>query len=164
MDRLTKRLEDGQAVMNCLECDLNRDGCCTALACRNRLKDRLADYEDTGLRPDEMNAVKLLAASADHEKARRLIELSKADANGLVVVLPCKVGDMVYRLEVGCCKHREKDTCTAYCEGYEYSCPDYESDRHIVIGHFCLSDITSIGKTVFLTREEAEMALKELRK
>ena len=43
-DRFTKRLSDGQAVMDC------QNGKplvqCTALYCRNRCKDRLADYED----------------------------------------------------------------------------------------------------------------------
>ena len=45
MKRLTIRLEDGQAVMNCDTC--SRSGnICTLMACRNRLKDRLCDYED----------------------------------------------------------------------------------------------------------------------
>jgi len=44
--RLTKRLDDGQAVMDCEHCELKNSQQCTALACRNRLKDRLAEYED----------------------------------------------------------------------------------------------------------------------
>ncbi len=44
--RMTARLADGQAVMNCSNCELNDNGC-NLLACRNRLKDRLAAYEDT---------------------------------------------------------------------------------------------------------------------
>ena len=44
--RLTKRLEDGQAVMDCKNCELKELQMCTALGCRNRLKDRLAEYED----------------------------------------------------------------------------------------------------------------------
>ena len=44
--RLTKRLDDGQAVMDCKHCELKASQQCTALACRNRLKDRLAEYED----------------------------------------------------------------------------------------------------------------------
>lgn len=58
MERYTKRLEDGQAVMDCANCseswNTNPDGKCTALYCRNRLKDRLAAYEDTGLKPEEI--------------------------------------------------------------------------------------------------------------
>ena len=55
-DRFTKRLSDGQAVMDCQKCEADwtaKHGKplvqCTALYCRNRCKDRLADYED-GLR------------------------------------------------------------------------------------------------------------------
>ena len=45
MNRLTKRLEDGQAIMDCESCEL-KNRYCTALGCRNRLKNRLAQYED----------------------------------------------------------------------------------------------------------------------
>lgn len=44
-ERLTKRLGDGQAVMDCENCKQHERGC-TAQYCRNRLKDRLAEYED----------------------------------------------------------------------------------------------------------------------
>lgn len=50
MKRLTKRLEDGQAVMDCTGCpeswNTNPVGKCTALYCRNMLKDRLAAIEN----------------------------------------------------------------------------------------------------------------------
>ena len=61
---------------------------------------RLADYEDTQLTPEEIDM--------DHEAAEqlrqlcrncdldRLEELAEADKDGRVVVLPCKVGDTVY--------------------------------------------------------------------
>lgn len=52
-DRFTKRLSDGQAVMDCQKCEADwtaKHGKplvqCTALHCRNRCKNRLADYED----------------------------------------------------------------------------------------------------------------------
>lgn len=52
-DRFTKRLPDGQAIMDCQKCEADwtaKHGKpleqCTALYCRNRCKDRLADYED----------------------------------------------------------------------------------------------------------------------
>ena len=61
MNRYTRRLDDGQAVMDCRECPeswMNKAGAdCTALFCRNRLKDRVADYEDTGLEPGEIERV-----------------------------------------------------------------------------------------------------------
>ena len=61
MERLTKRDTDGQAMMDCEKCKADWTGKhgkpmvdCTALYCRNRLKDRLAAYEDTGLTPEEV--------------------------------------------------------------------------------------------------------------
>ena len=74
MERLTKRDTDGQAMMDCEKCKADWAGKhgkpmvdCTALYCRNRLKDRLAAYEDTGLTPEEVNdvvvGVKLMAKS-----------------------------------------------------------------------------------------------------
>ena len=60
--RLTKRDTDGQAMMDCQKCKADWTGKhgkpmadCTALYCRNRLKDRLAAYEDTGLTPEEVS-------------------------------------------------------------------------------------------------------------
>lgn len=61
MERLTKRDTDGQTMMDCEKCKADWTGKhgkpmvdCTALYCRNRLKDRLAAYEDTGLTPEEV--------------------------------------------------------------------------------------------------------------
>lgn len=59
--RMTKRDTDGQAMMDCQKCEADWTGKngkpmadCTALYCRNRLKDLLAAYEDTGLEPEEV--------------------------------------------------------------------------------------------------------------
>lgn len=54
MERLTERLNDGYTIMDCKNCELNSLQKCTALACRNRIKDRLADYEDIGLEPERL--------------------------------------------------------------------------------------------------------------
>lgn len=45
MTRMTKRLEDGQAAMDCILC-AKQGVVCDLLSCRNRLKNRLCDYED----------------------------------------------------------------------------------------------------------------------
>ena len=61
MERLTKRDTDGQAMMDCQKCEADWAGkhgkpmaYCTALYCRNRLKDRLAAYEDRECAPEEV--------------------------------------------------------------------------------------------------------------
>lgn len=74
----------------------------------------------------------------------RLRELAEADKDGRCVVLPCKVGDTVWRI---------KRTFETY--------PD-KSEPYIEPDAFLLQDVFNIGKTVFLTREEAEKALQEM--
>ncbi len=57
--------------------------------------DRLAAYEDTGLTPEQCETAKTIIESAfsdDTTKIERIRELLKADRDGRVVVLPCKVG------------------------------------------------------------------------
>lgn len=102
MERLTKRTSDGQAVMDCKKCKADwteKHGEsmeeCTALYCRNRLKDRVAAYEDTRLTPGEIKSMQ-----GEHfsglEMAKlysALMELKKyqeADKDGRVAVLPCE--------------------------------------------------------------------------
>ena len=71
---------------------------CTALYCRNRLKDRIAAYEDTELMPENVEALKLSAMGKaiaeitefDGLPIDRLRELAEADKAGRLVVLPCK--------------------------------------------------------------------------
>ena len=110
MERYTKRLEDGQAVMDCPNCpeswNTNPEGKCTALYCRNRLKDRLAAYEDTGLEPEEiekaMDIVKSAVSAFEDFGVDRLAELAQADREGRCLVLPRKIGDSVWRLYGDC--------------------------------------------------------------
>ena len=102
MERLTKRVTDGQAMMDCEKCKADWTGKhskpmvdCTALYCRNRLKDRLAAYEDTGLTPEQCENAKAIieyAFSDDTSKAERIRELLKADRDGRLVVLPFTSG------------------------------------------------------------------------
>ncbi len=60
-----------------------------APVCQNKaIYDRLADYEDTGMEPEEMLSVEELAKVA-----------WTAEKDGRLVVLPCKVGDPVWVVE-----------------------------------------------------------------
>lgn len=66
--------------------------------------ERLAAYEDTGIEPESVEALKLsMMGKAISEITEfdglpidRLRELAEADKDGRVVVLPCKVGDTVW--------------------------------------------------------------------
>ena len=91
----------------------------------------------------------------------RLAEICEAECEGRLVVLPCKVGDTVYvRGESFPCEI-EQITITEDYINFEWASFDrsYECTECWDEGVFKLSDI---GKTVFLTREEAEKALAEM--
>ena len=112
-----------------------------------RNREDLRAYEETGLTPEQCENAKAIIESAfsdDTSKAERIRELLKADKDGRVVVLPCKVGDTVWRI---------KRTFEEY--------PD-RSKPYIEPSGFLLQDVFNISKTVFLTREEAESALEAM--
>lgn len=67
---------------------------------------RLAAYEDTGLTPDEIKSMKDehfsgLEMAKLYSALMKLKKYQEADKDGRLVVLPCKVGDTVYRLFTG---------------------------------------------------------------
>ena len=109
--------------------------------------ERLAAYEDTGLTPEQCENAKAIIESAfsdDTSKAERIRELLKADKDGRVLILPCKLGTKVYRIR--------------------YKIADYPDDPEpeITTTWFTPEYREDIGKTVFLTREEAGKALQEM--
>ena len=160
-ERMTKRDTDGQAMMDCEKCKADWAGKhgkpmadCTALYCRNRLLGRVVEYEDTGWTPKEVTALGELFNYALKESKtlteqltllKHIRKLAEADKDGRVVVLPCKVGDTVWRI---------KRTVETY--------PD-KSEPYIEPDAFLLQDVFNIGKTVFLTREEADHELKRVK-
>lgn len=97
----------------------------------NAVADRLAAYEDSGLSPEQVQ------------------ELAKAKEEGKLAILPLKVGSTIYRLEAPQYSW-EIVSATMYLDGTIFT-----DDSDNIIKE------TDIGKTVFLTREEAERALRE---
>ena len=117
--------------------------------------DRLAAYEDTGLSPEKVSWMKeVIEAAFDNDTSRieRAHNLHVADKEGRVVVLPCKVGDTVYFALFG-----------RIIEKQVFSIVSFSNSTRIYCGgtseYFRPEDI---GKTFFLTREEAEKALQEM--
>lgn len=129
---------------------------------------RLAAYEDTGLEPEEVLpkdktdeiALKLMRL-VDLENFcsyTHLRELAEADKAGCVVVSPCKVGDTVYEVinRKTISEYRVKEICVElFCAFIKWDIVAGFVDKSI----FGVS-VNEIGKTVFLTREEAEKALE----
>lgn len=122
--------------------------------------ERLAAYEDTGLTPEEIKApftedtMINLAAQALGVEPSRLRELAEADKDGRVVVLPCRQGDELWTY----CNHPVKRV-------YSFTVSDVSTlNGRTVLNTLGLGTIRpeDIGKTVFLTREEAEKALQEM--
>lgn len=151
MERLTK-CENGRAYYpRCFKKPCYGGGC--------KLKDcpfesavceRLAAYEDTGLMPEEVLpkdkadeiALKLMRL-ADLESLcnyTRLRELAEADKDDRVIILPCKVyetdGVRVY-------EHTVREVIYETAGGPAF-------------------DKNAIGKSIFLTRAEAERAIQEM--
>lgn len=119
--------------------------------------DRLAAYEDTGLSPEKVSWMKeVVEAAFDNDTARieRAHNLHVADKEGRVVVLPCRQGDELWTY----CNYPVKRV-------YSFTVSDVSTlNGRTVLNTLGLGTIEpeDIGKTVFLTREEAEKALAEM--
>lgn len=160
MERLTEKhylAEDH--YMKCSEdCSVDMD--CVDCPAFDKLIERLAAYEDTGLTPEEVTAVKLalmgktLAEITEFEGVplARLRELAEADKAGRCVVLPCKVGDTVWFKTY---KNSARD-----CIGIQPHEITRISISVIVPGEIVDIGIPvdQIGKSVFLSKEEANEA------
>lgn len=127
---------------------------------------RLKAYEDTGLEPEAVETVKLALCAkhmVDLETLKntpisRLVELAEADKDGRVVVLPCKVGQRVFAL-MDMDKHISECEVTQIGMGNEIGFIGLEPIG--ARGREYGVALNGFGKTVFLTREEAEKALEE---
>ena len=123
--------------------------------------ERLAAYEDTGLTPEEIKApftedtMINLAAQALGVEPSRLREIAEADKDGRCVVLPCKVGDTVWRIVRDGEPHITRDEVRDM-----YFADDMTPCVELVGGRVTFTE--KFGKTVFLSREEAEKALREM--
>ena len=124
---------------------------------------RLKAYEDTGLTPEEIKApftedtMINLAAQALGVEADRLRELAEADRDGRCVVLPCKVGQRVFAL-MDMDKHISECEVTQIGMGNKIGFIGLEPIG--ARGREYGVSLNGFGKTVFLTREEAEKALE----
>ena len=98
---------------------------------------------------------------------RHLGKLAEADKDGRLVVLPCKVGDTVWVTRNPWTGKLLKKPLDAYVNGMKmYSHGLYVNllfDTRKINGTRDY-EINHIGKTVFLTREEADAALEAMKK
>lgn len=124
-------------------------------ACTQRqVWERLKQYEDSGLSPIACEeAKKIEGGLSEHDYSiARMVELMQADKAGRVVVLPCKPGDGLWTF----CSHPVEQV-------YSFTVTDISTlnGRTMLNTSRCgVIDARDVGKTVFLTREEAEEALR----
>ena len=125
---------------------------------------KLAAYEDTGLDPEEIVKIRedvedgYLKSTARRYgiPVSRLRELAQADREGRCVVLPAKtVFELTWDAGPGC-----DMICPVSIDG-EGQCDFCDNGKLFVYERPCRQEhIDRIGKDVFLTREEAEAALR----
>lgn len=162
MERLTF---DGNFcdIAMCRELPCQHGNNCT----QKRVWERLKQYEDTGLTPGEIAKIReeseegciRAVARTFGVDTRRLRELAAADRLGRAVVLLCKVGDTVWRYgeDFGTVLPYTIDLISFVNNGCGYSANCNHNGELLDGIDFEDGDI---GKDVFLTREEAETALK----
>ena len=112
--------------------------------------------------------VKFLASTVSYLKELR--EYKQLEEQGLLLRLPCKVGCAVYCIyeRYTKCSENEQEFDEYSCQGCE--CLECDSHKELYVQSqkaysldWIVSNLKRFGKTVFLTKEEAEAKLKELR-
>lgn len=146
MERLTTRKYNGKAVVNCEYCK-SHDIPCSLYGCRNQLKDRLTEYEDIGMTPEEIRDMKEMLRISTGAIPDNLQELLAADKDERIFILPVKLGTRVFRIVNG---RSSKGNNFLNVRLYYAS---WSNIREIK---------ADFGKTVFLTREEADAAMKNM--
>ena len=139
-------------IAQCRELPCKYDGNCT----QRQVWERLKAYEDAGLSPQacaEAREIEETLSGCDYSISR-MVELMKADVEGRVLILPCRRGDELWAY----CNHPVKRV-------YSFTVSDVSTlNGRAVLNTLGLGTIRpeDIGKTVFLSREEAEKALQEM--
>lgn len=156
--------------VNCLRCRFRHEdngnctavgGFCTAVPAAHCLL--LRQYLDTGMTPEAFQSYvvflqDLIGDQKASEALDRFRQLVKANKDGRLEVLPCKVGDTLYEVT-------GRKTISEYrvkAIRVELFCVfiEWEIEKGFVWQSLAGITPNEIGKTVFLTREEAEKALE----
>ena len=99
----------------------------------------------------------------------KLAQYEDLEEQGLLLRLPCKVGDTVYCIyeRYTKCSENEQEFDEYSCQGCE--CLECDSYKELYVQSqktysldWIVSNLQRFGKTVFLTKEEAEQKLKEM--
>lgn len=156
MDKLSERLADVlRETIDALS-QVEKDIIKAAL-------ERLSAYENTGMEPCDYATMRHAFEKAEQAQAdltemicivggvgySRIRELAQADKEGRLAVLPCRMGGSLYRIR-------------RFRRGKNWQ----KEAAHILSTQLTMNNVANVlfgdvmGKTVFLTREEAEKALR----
>lgn len=151
-------------IARCKEVKCPYDTACS----QKQVLERLKAYEDTGLTPEEIkapfteDAMISMAAQALGVEPSRLRELAVADKDGRVVVLPCKVGDILWITGSIRRLYSAKVRMFFIRNPSGVRGRDNDAGTQMIRTTECDVPMRDFGRTVFLTREEAEKALAEM--
>lgn len=168
MSRLTKKHHDG--IANIVDTfSIKEINCCDSTmtnwesAYTGEPIDKLSEYEDIGLTPDEikhfLKDFGFTVAMRNRKLIKELQEYRNLEMEGRLIKLSCKVGDTVYESNIN------RNIISSYkvtsivvmtgSKNYNWELVEGTYSNLNGFNEFAL------GKTIFLTREEAEKALKE---
>ena len=114
----------------------------------------------------------LVGMNVSIEDLKHIQDLIDAEEQGLLLKLPCKIGDDVYMIPSKAnydlnVLHRHEESNRVYRQKVDRICLDDEywwlecdKDREYGTGRICVDKM--FGETWFLSREEAEAKLREL--
>ena len=148
-------------IAQCRELSCPYNGACS----QRKVWERLKAYEDTGLTPEEFHAYwvfleDMIGEQKVSEALDRFRQLVKADRDGRLVVLPCKAGQRVFAL-------LDTDKHISECEVKQIGMGNKTNFIGLepigARGREYGVSLNGFGKTVFLTREEAEAALEAMK-
>lgn len=104
-----------------------------------------------------------------YDLLKKLSEYRNLEEQGLLLKLPCKVGETVF------CIYSRWTKCSAYneekdeyrCQGCECACDSrkekYISEQRAYSLDWIITNLKAFGKTVFLTEQEAQAALEKMK-
>lgn len=149
------------------------DGACS----QRKVWERLKAYEDTGLEPCDYNAMKAALEQCEEAKKQltelicivggvgfnRLRELTQAENDRRIMVLPCEIGGMVWtNISIQGDKYKKTDRLYPVKVVY-FGIREESAYLHVAYSNGLTFpfNFDEIGKTVFLTCDEAEKAIED---
>ena len=137
-------------IARCKEVKCPYDTACS----QKQVWERLKAYEDSKLSPEDAANLHSILRLGDGMTLMRLRELAMADQKGRVIVLPRKVGDVVYGF------YGEQTILPMVAKWIETNTDGWTVAAQYAPMSAKFYLFSDFGKTVFLTSEEAKKALE----